>query len=64
MLISSLDTIYRKLDNVLLFPHIAGPTFDMREKVIFQLIKDVQDVQNGKKVSSEIPYDYAIRMTV
>jgi len=54
----------RSLPNVITFPHIAGPTFDMREKVIFELMADIRRVWNSEPVKNGIPYDHAIRMTV
>ena len=58
------DHILRTLPNVILLPHVAGPTFDMREKVVLQLIKDVQQLCDGKSVQSSISYAHALRMTV
>lgn len=58
------DHVLRTLPNVMLMPHSAGPTFDMREKVVLRLLEDARNAQQGKSCSSEIPYDYAIRMTV
>lgn len=58
------EHVLRTLENVMLMPHSAGPTFDMREKVVLRLLEDVKNIQEGKPCSSEIPYDYAIRMTV
>ena len=57
------DSPYRDLKNVILFPHMAGPTFDMREKVVFELLKDIIRVENSEPLKNEIPYKYAIRMT-
>jgi phosphoglycerate dehydrogenase-like enzyme len=58
------DSLYRTLPNVMPFPHIAGPTFDMREKVVFDLLKDINLIEKGQQPENEIPYNYAIRMTV
>ena len=60
----SQNSMLRTLPNVILTPHVAGPTFDMREKVVLQLVADIKLLQAGKVVDSQIPYDYAIRMTV
>ncbi|WP_127490701.1 hydroxyacid dehydrogenase [Paenibacillus glycanilyticus] len=57
------DSPFRSLDNALLLPHIAGPTFDMREKVVLELLADVLKIQQGESPRSAIPYDYAVRMT-
>lgn len=53
----------RDLDNVLLFPHMAGPTFDMREKVTLKLAEDIKAILEGRPYEDEIPYEYAVRMT-
>ena len=55
---------YRSLPNVIAFPHIAGPTFDMRERVVLALLDDVLRVQRGEPVRMAIPFEHAIRMTV
>lgn len=56
-------SVLRTLPNVLLFPHIAGPTHDMRERVVMQLMEDIRNYGTGNRIKSEIPYDYAVRMT-
>jgi phosphoglycerate dehydrogenase-like enzyme len=56
--------VLRSLDNVMLMPHIAGPTFDMREKVVLRLLDDILAIGENKEYKSGIPYDYAIRMTI
>lgn len=58
-----MDSRYRKCANVILFPHVAGPTFDMRELVVMALIEDIKRIENGLKPLNEIPYSYAVRMT-
>jgi phosphoglycerate dehydrogenase-like enzyme len=58
------DHSFRSLENALLFSHIAGPTFDMREKVVLDLLADVLRLEQGESPLNVIPYDYAIRMTV
>ncbi|MFC4778786.1 hydroxyacid dehydrogenase [Paenibacillus sp. GCM10023252] len=58
------DSPLRELGNTMLFPHIAGPTFDMREKVVLDLLQDVQRIGRGEAPHNAIPYQYAIRMTV
>ena len=58
------ESPYRKMNNVMLFPHIAGPTFDMRERVLFELLEDILRINRGEDPKNYIPYDYAIRMTV
>lgn len=58
------DSVLREMDHVILMPHIAGPTFDMREKVVLHLLDDIREIQNNHPYKSGIPYEYAIRMTV
>lgn len=58
------DSEYRSLKNVTLMPHIAGPTFDMREEVVLRLLKNIKAIENEQEYSDEIPYEYAVRMTV
>ncbi len=54
----------RKMPGVMLFPHTAGPTFDMREQVTLRLIQDVENIYAGKPYRDAIPYEYAVRMSV
>ena len=54
----------RKMPNVQLYPHMGGPTFDMREQVTLRLIEDIENIFSGNPYRDEIPYDYAIRMSV
>ena len=58
------DHILRTLPNVMLMPHMAGPTYDMREKVVLRLLHDCLAAQKGEDCSCYIPYEYAIRMTI
>jgi D-3-phosphoglycerate dehydrogenase/(S)-sulfolactate dehydrogenase len=53
----------RELTNVTLYPHIAGPTFDMRERVVLELLQDVLRYENKQPCKNSIDYEYAIRMT-
>lgn len=57
------DSELRSMENVLLFPHMAGPTFDMREKVTLKLAEDIKAILEGREYEDFIPYDYAVRMT-
>lgn len=59
-----MDNVLRTMPNVMMMPHSAGPSFDMREKVVLQLLADVLAAQEGKPCRTHIPYDYAVRMTV
>ena len=53
----------RTMKNVLLFPHMAGPTFDMREKVTLKLAEDIKAILEGRAYEDSVPYEYAARMT-
>ena len=57
------DSELRTMENILLFPHMAGPTFDMREKVTLKLAEDIKAILEGREYEDYIPYEYAIRMT-
>lgn len=54
----------RSLENVILFPHMAGPTYDMREKITNALIDDLTMIEKGGKSPNEITKDMALRMTI
>ncbi len=58
-----MDSPYREMPNVMLLPHVAGPTLDMREVVVLSLAEDIQRLIKGDATRHSIPYDYAIRMT-
>lgn len=58
-----LDSPYRRMPNVMLLPHVAGPTSDMREVVVLSLAEDILKIDRGEPARHSIPYDYAIRMT-
>ena len=53
-----------KLDNVMLFPHMAGPTYDMRERITSYLIDDIVRFSNGEQIKNEITKEIAIQMTI
>lgn len=57
------DSELRTMKNVLMFPHVAGPTFDMREKVTLKMAEDIKAILEGREYEDYIPYEYAIRMT-
>jgi len=58
------DSPLFNLDNVTLFPHIAGPTFDRREPITEFLIDDIKRfILNGKPLENEILKSVAERMT-
>lgn len=54
----------RSMKHVQLYPHMAGPTFDMREVVSLNLIEDIKNIMAGKPYKDEISFEYAQRMTV
>lgn len=58
-----IDSRLRNLPNTMLYPHIAGPTFDMREKVVLELIQDIKRYAGNELCRNIIDYQYAIRMT-
>ena len=51
-------------ENVHLFPHMAGPTYDRREKITLALIDDVVDFFDGKTPDDIVTKAVAERMTV
>lgn len=53
----------RGLDNVILIPHMAGPTIDRRKFVTLGLIEDIQRMLRNEKLEYEISREYAERMT-
>lgn len=57
------DSELRRMPNVLLFPHMAGPTFDIREQVTLKLIEDIKAILEGRPYEDGIPYEYAVRMS-
>ena len=52
------------LDNVMLFPHMAGPTYDMRERITRYLIDDAVRFENGEALQNEITKEIALQMTI
>ena len=58
------DSPLRAMPNVLMMPHVAGPTTDLREEITLRLLKDVRAWQEGQPMRCEIPYEYAVRMTI
>ena len=53
----------RSLPNVLMMPHVAGPTTDLRQEVTLRLLADIRAHQEGRPCRCAIPYEYAVRMT-
>ena len=58
-----MDSRYRRMPNVILFPHVGGPTFDMRELVVSSLAEDIKRISRGEQPYNAIPYEHAVRMT-
>ena len=58
------DSPYMTLDNVTLYPHIAGPTPDRRPILTNFLIDDVKNYFNGGTLKNEITKEVAATMTV
>ena len=56
-------TPFLKLDNVTLFPHQAGPTFDRRILITNYLIDDIERYIKGVPVCNEITKEMAKGMT-
>ncbi|CAM3904172.1 hydroxyacid dehydrogenase [Cohnella lubricantis] len=52
-----------KLDNVILMPHMGGPTVDRRFMVTKQVIGDMKRFLNGEPLICEISQAYANQMT-
>lgn len=57
------DSKLRGLDNVILMPHMAGPTADNRKVVTMELLKDIQRFFKGEPLEYEIGRQYAMSMT-
>ena len=53
----------RKCENVLLIPHMGGPTIDMREQVALEVCRDIYHLQQGLKLRYEINSASAKRMS-
>ena len=57
------DSKLRKLDNVMLIPHMAGPTVDRRRYVTLGLVDDIKAYFRGEPMKNEISREYAAYMT-
>lgn len=53
----------RGLENVILMPHMAGPTVDRHKIVTLELLKDIRRYFAGQPLQFEISRDYAMGMT-
>ena len=53
-----------KLDNAIIFPHSAGPTYDRREKITLALIDDAMRYFDGKEPQNIVTKAIAEKMTI
>lgn len=53
-----------KLDNAIIFPHSAGPTYDRREKITLALIDDAMRFFDGKTPENIVTKEVAKKMTI
>lgn len=53
----------RGLENVLLMPHMGGPTMDRRPRVTMALMEDMRRMLAGQPLAHEIGQAYALSMT-
>ena len=58
-----MDSGLRGLENVILIPHMAGPTVDRRAVVSLRLADDIERYYKGQPMQNEIGYEYAVTMT-
>jgi len=58
-----IDSKLRGLSNVILIPHMAGPTVDRRPFITLALIEDIKNFFAGKPMNHEIGREYAMSMT-
>jgi len=58
-----LDSRLRGLPNVILIPHMGGPTYDRRKFVTLNLIEDFKNFFKGQNLKFEISKEYAGYMT-
>lgn len=57
------DSPFLGLDNVILFPHLCGPTYDRRDYITNALLDDAVSFFAGGAVQNEVTLDVAKRMT-
>jgi phosphoglycerate dehydrogenase-like enzyme len=56
-----LDSALRNLDNVILFPHVAG--IPAREQMSYAMIAEIERFSKGEPLQYEIPYEKFKLMT-
>jgi phosphoglycerate dehydrogenase-like enzyme len=59
----SMDSPLRSLPNVMLIPHMAGPTIDRRPYITRILLEDILRIRDGKKPRNSISAEYAGAMS-
>jgi len=57
------DSKLRGLKNVILMPHMAGPTVDRRKNVMLEILEDIERFFDGQQLQNEISKEYAMMMT-
>lgn len=57
------DSELKNLENVILIPHMAGPTADRRSYVTLKILEDIERFVHGKSLLMEIPKKYGLSMT-
>ena len=57
------DNPIRQCENVLLMPHMGGPTIDMREEVVMELCRDFVRYQNGQPLENAFDISAVGRMS-
>lgn len=57
------DDKLRSLKNVCLFPHMGGPTIDMREYIVCSFAKDIAAFEKGEYMENEIGAECVSRMS-
>jgi phosphoglycerate dehydrogenase-like enzyme len=59
----AMDSPLRSLPNVMLIPHMAGPTIDRRPYITRILLEDILRIRDGKKPRNSISAEYAGAMS-
>ena len=57
------DSPLRKMENVSIFPHMAGPSFDMREKIVLAFADDFTAYKKGKPLKNRLNPTSLLHMT-
>ena len=60
------DSVLRKLENVTLMPHMAGPTIDRRQYCVTKLVEDIHKLLSGEAIENletYIPLAHVANMT-